>query len=190
MFFETYYRLLDVGDYYQAKNCNLAASEITQIIRRQFSATDYSFSTLRSSEVSKDTICVSGFYDNGEIELVLYYNPQQRIFKSKNIDWQRLVFDVAEVLTHELIHDYQDRTKQKFKKYKSDQFDQSYLGDESEIDAYAFSICAESLVYNRHYKKCSMYQVYRKTFDKDRSVIVKLEKEILKYLNRLEQNND
>ena len=88
--------------------------------------------------------------------------------------------------------------KKKLKQYTSKSnnkelcIEQNYLGHDEEIDAYGFSIAAESVTFNKPYNMCTMYHVYKHTFDTDRSVVVKLEQEIVKYLEqlKLEPNHD
>lgn len=202
MFFEIYNRMLAVGDYYD--NHQLSASEITRIIRRQFPATDFIFRTQRDSSVDPDMIVIAGIYDpydDGQdlpsVEITLCYHPDQQVYFTQLIDWESLAFDLAECICHELIHRQQHRSKQTFSSYISKITDnpelaneQEYLGDGAELDAYGFSIAAESIVRGCPYNECVMYGIYKNTFDNDKIVVTKLEKEIEKYLKQLELNNE
>jgi len=201
MFFETFNRLIELGDYY--KDRQYSASELTRLIRRQFPATDFSFRTQRDPAVSPDMIVVSGLYDCyndtqdlPSVEITLSYHPDQKVYFTNLIDWETLAFDLAECVCHELVHRQQYRSKQKFKPYKSKlqdlhlQAEQEYLGDGAELDAYGFSIAAESIVRGCLPQECVMYGVYQTTFDNDKTILVKLEQEIQKYLNLLELNNE
>lgn len=202
MFFEIHSRILDIGDSLQGRR--YTASEFTKLIRRQFPATDFLFRTHRDPAVSPDMIVVAGIYDCfndsqdlPSVEITLCYHPEQKYFFSDLIDWETLAFDLAECICHELIHRQQYRSRQKFKAYESKLpegnpliSEQEYLGDGAELDAYGFSIAAESIVRGCIPQECVMYGVYQTTFDNDKSVIVKLEQEIQKYLNLLELNNE
>lgn len=202
MFFEIHSRILDIGD--SLKGRRYTASEVTKIIRRQFPATDFLFRTHRDPAVSPDMIVVAGIYDCyndsqdlPSIEISLCYHPNQKYFFTDLLDWETLAFDLAECICHELVHRQQHRSGQRFKSYESKLPDgdplineQEYLGDGAELDAYGFSIAAESIVRGCIPQECVMYGIYQTTFDNDKSVIVKLEKEIQKYLNLLELNNE
>jgi len=164
---------------------SFTAADFTKLIRRQFSSTDFSFRTHRDAMVDVDMIVVSGLYDRYEtpgIEITLVYRPDQELYFTNLLDWDRFSFDLAECMGHELVHKSQRKNKN-LKPYISDNEDQAYLGDESEIDAYGFSIAAESMTYNKPFTECAMYKIYQNTFDNDRSVVLKLEKQIVKYLN-------
>lgn len=191
MFFQIRNRLLALKDRYQHRS--FSASEFTKLIRRQFAPADYSFKTHRDYAVDPDMILVSGIYDwrnitQGEpnVEITLSYHPEQDTYFGQLIEWDTLSFDIAECIGHELIHQKQHKKKIKLAPYVNDDPEKEYLGHECEIDAYGFSIAAESISYNKNYTDCVMYQVYKKTFDTDHSVVVKLEKQIIKYLIELE----
>jgi len=202
MFFEIHSRILDIGD--AMKGRRYTASEVTKLIRRQFPATDFLFRTHRDPAVSPDMIVIAGLYDCfndsqdlPSVEITMCYHPDQKYFFTDLIDWETLAFDLAECICHELVHRQQHRSRQKFKAYESklpegDPLinEQEYLGDGAELDAYGFSIAAESIVRGCIPQECVMYGVYQTTFDNDKTVIVKLEKEIQKYLNLLELNNE
>jgi hypothetical protein len=197
MFHETRSRLLELGKHYTTKPRSVTACELTRIIRRQFPAADFSFKTHRDYAVDPDMIVVAGFYDCYDdaqglphTVITLCYHPEQDLYFLNLLDWDRISFDIAECIGHELVHREQYRTKQKTKLYKSNNPNEAYLGDEAEIDAYGFSIAIECVTYNRPIGECAMYQAYIDTFDKDHSVIVKLQKAISKYLKQLEQNNE
>lgn len=197
--FTTLQRLLQLGEHYKNNSRLVSAGEVTKIIRRQFPAADYSFRTYRDPAVNTNMIVVSGFYDHfcdiqslPHIEVSLTYCPGQTEYELGNLNWEQLSFDIAECIGHEKIHKRQHRKREKLKPYQSKSTDlelkkeQEYLGDESEIDAYGFSIAYESTVFNKDLKDCAMYNLYKKVFDKDNSVLLKLENRISKYLIQLE----
>lgn len=203
MFFQTRTRLLQLGEYYRAKPRSVTACEFTKIIRRQFPAADFSFKTHRDYAVDPDMVVVAGTYDcyndaQGlpHTEITLCYHPEQDTYFLNILDWDRISFDIAECIGHELVHRKQYKSKQKPKQYISKcddlrkQADQEYLGDESEIDAYGFSIAVEAFTYGKPYQQCPMYEVYVDTFDNDHSMVLKLEKQIVKYLKQMEPNNE
>jgi hypothetical protein len=203
MFFNNRLKLLRVGSYYRAKPRVVTAGDITQIIRRQFPSTDFSFFTNRDYAVDYNMVVVSGTYDSyfdddglPSIELSLCYHPEQTEFQIDTLNWDRISFDIAECIGHEIVHKQQHESKIKFRKYTSQLADvkrkaeQEYLGDETEIDAFGFSIAAEMVCYKRTLADCEMYQIYRNCFDNDHSLIVKLEKQVSKYFNELELKNE
>jgi hypothetical protein len=195
MFYNTYSRLLSVGEFYKTKTRSFTASELTKIIRRQFPATDFSFKTHRDYAVDPDMIVVAGYYDCYDDAqglphtlITLCYHPEQDTFFPHLLDWQRISFDIAECVGHELVHRAQFKGGKRTKRYQSEDQDQAYLGDEAEIEAYGFSIAIDSLVNKVPVTECAMYQVYKDTFASDLSVIVKLQKHISKYIEQLERD--
>jgi hypothetical protein len=147
-------------------------------------------------------VVVSGLYDCWNesqglpyIEIDVCYHPDQEYFFVDLIDWPRLAFDLAECVCHEWIHQQQHHSGRRYRRYSSHHPDpetrseQEYLGSEDEIDAYGFSIAADSVVNETHWQDCEMYQVYQRVFEHDPNIIVKLQKEIVKYLKRLEQDH-
>ncbi len=183
-------------------------SEITALLRSGIHLPGVRLTTGRSAEVEHDQVIVHGVYDDeqdsfGEphIYVTLMYNQDQQHITLALPAWQRLCFDVAECVGHELVHRAQSR-RRRFrpgKEYRSrDQHlpkkqEQQYLGRADEIEAYGFSIAAElaamhGVFDSSHAVKQDivMYQVYHSTFDTDQSVLLKLDKQISKYLCRLE----
>ena len=194
MFFEIRNRLLGLKERYS--NRIFKASDFTKLIRRQFPAADFSFRTDRDYAVDPDMIVVAGLYDCyndsqflPHTEITLCFHPEQETYFGNIIDWEQISFDIAECVGHELVHRQQYANKEPLSEYHSNDPDQVYLGHEEEIDAYGFSIAAESITFNKPYSECAMYQAYQRTFDNDHSVVVKLEKQIIKYLKELELQN-
>lgn len=191
MFFDTRNRLLTLkGRYYER---SFSASEFTKVIRRQFPAADLCFRTQRDYAVDPNMVIVAGLYDCyndahhlPHTEITLCYHPEQELYFGNLLNWEQLTFDIAECIGHELVHRQQYQKGKKSKQYKSNIDNQIYLGESAEIEAYGFSIAAEAVAFDRNYHDCAMYQIYTKTFDIDHSVVVKLEKQIVKYLKELE----
>jgi hypothetical protein len=201
MFYQTLGRICKLAEKYQTRE--FTASEFTKVIRRQFPAADFLFRTHRDYAVDPNMIVVSGIYDSHNddnelpyIEISLCYHPEQQVYHGDQLKWNQISFDIAECICHELVHRDQYRKKIKFKNYKSKhtdiktRADQEYLGDGAEIDAYGFSIVAESIVFGKPVDECSMYKIYQTTFDNDQSVLLKLEKHINKYLKQLEPTHE
>jgi len=203
MFFEIYKQLLSLESKVIAQK--FTPGTFTSLIRKQFPKEDYTFRTEKSYAVDPNSVIVGGLYDKENdcnhlphTEIILYYYPEQLSFKGSELNWKQISFDIAECVAHEQIHRQQVLEKKKLKQYTSKSnnkelcIEQNYLGHDEEIDAYGFSIAAESVTFNKPYNMCTMYHVYKHTFDTDRSVVVKLEQEIVKYLEqlKLEPNHD
>ena len=203
MFFEIYKQLLSLES--KVSKQKFTPGTFTGLIRKQFPKEDYAFRTEKSYAVDPNSIIVGGLYDKENdldqlphTEIILYYYPEQLSFKGSDLNWEQISFDIAECVAHEQIHRQQMLEKKKLKRYVSKSADkdlrveQNYLGHDEEIDAYGFSIAAESVTFNKPYNMCTMYHVYKQTFDTDHSVVVKLEQEIVKYLEqlKLEPNHD
>jgi hypothetical protein len=142
-------------------------------------------------------VIVAGLYDCyndanhlPHTEITLCYHPEQELYFGHLLNWEQLTFDIAECIGHEHVHRQQYQKRKKSTQYVSDIDDQTYLGESAEIEAYGFSIAAEAVAFDRQYHECAMYQIYTKTFDIDHSVIVKLEKQIVKYLKELELEHE
>jgi hypothetical protein len=112
-------------------------------------------------------------------------------------------FDIAECIGHEFVHREQHKRKKKVYRYRSQDTDaekredQQYMGSSDEIEAYGFSIAAELAELHNCFEldetklnEVLMYRVYSSTFDTDQSVVLKLQKQISKYLRRLEIEYD
>lgn len=199
MFFEIYDRVVVLAEKYGGQTKKVTPSEFTNIIRRQFAGADFLFKTIKDPAVELDMVIVAGSYDpmadsmgDPSIEICLCYNPDQKYYFTNLIDWEKLCFDVAECLCHEGIHQMQYRKQRSQKDFNvkledlDPTHDPDYLSNDLEIDAYGFSIAAESVMYAKHFSECSMYKVYEATFDNQPMVMVKLEEQILKYLKYLE----
>ena len=183
-------------------------SEVTALLRSGIKIAGVKLTTGRSTEVDKDQVVVYGVYDDDQdatgdphIHVTLAYNVDQLHICLDLLAWQRLCFDVAECVGHELVHRAQAR-RRRFKPgknyhsrehYEFIKQEQQYLGKPDEIEAYGFSIAAElaamhGIFDSQHHVKeqIVMYKVYQGTFVTDQSVLLKLDKHISKYLCRLE----
>lgn len=186
----------------------IAPSELTALFRSAVNNPLVRLTTKRSQLVEFHQVCVGGIYDSDEdqagnscVEVYLMYHPDQQHLVLAEPQWQRLCFDVAECIGHELVH----RAQAKRRKYKITRDyvsrdhcnlkreEQQYLGSADEIEAYGFSIAAELCAMHGSFSIDSpdldsivMWKVYQSTFDTDESVVLKLKRQISKYLCRLE----
>jgi hypothetical protein len=153
-------------------------------------------------------IVPGGSYDSDDdqehnpcIHLDLIYHPDQQHLEIKSANWQRVAFEICEVIGHEYVH--RDQFKRKFRSehYAStleaghpDRANQIYYGESCEIEAYGYSIAAEVLCFYDGNEDCvpltEMYQLYARLFESDQSVILKLDQYISKYLNKLKAVKD
>ena len=196
-FHTAYERMLSLGSNLKGKH--FSPGELTNKIRKQFPATDFIFYTHKDYAVDPDMVIVSGIYDCysdedqlPSIEITFSYHPEQKQYFIDLLDWKQLSFDLAECVGHEMIHQALHNSNEERIKtvYQWDDEDQDYLGDEDEIDAYAFSIAAEALTFNRPYTDTVMYVVYEKTFDSNPEILLKLQNQITVYQKQLEVLNE
>lgn len=199
MFFEIYDKMVGLAEKYSDTVKKVTPSEFTSIIRRQFVGADFLFKTIKDPAVELDMIVIAGSYDPVEdslgepsIEICICYNPDQKFYFTNLMDWESLCFDISECICHEGIHQLQFRKHRSQREFSmkleeiNPAHDPDYLSNDLEIDAYGFSIAAESVMYGQHFTACSMYKVYEQTFDNQPMVMAKLEQNIVKYLKYLE----
>jgi hypothetical protein len=112
----------------------------------------------REFQVEKGRVFIGGVYytqydedRQKSIELSMAYHPHDRKLNMTTRRFNRACVRIADVLLHEIIHMHQAR-KRKFKPlpgYSSQaestkqRVEQEYLGDNDEIDAYAFNMACE-----------------------------------------------
>lgn len=195
VFLETHKRLVNLGK--KVSGRSYSAAEFTRLIRRQYPSTVFSFKTHRDFAVDPDTVIVSGTYDAADdragmpsITIILSYHPLQETYFVDLLNWSQLSFDISECAYHEAVHRSQMSRGVKIKPYQSLDPEQEYLGGTDEIEAYGFSIAAESFVFQKPVSECVMYMVYRDTFDTDTDIVLQLEKQVNLYLEKLEQVNE
>lgn len=191
-FFGTHNRLVALGK--RVAGRKYSAAEFTRLIRRQFPSANFSFKTHRDYAVDPDSIIVSGTFDSVDesvglpsINITLNYHPEQDTYFVDLLNWTQLAFDISECVWHEVVHRNQYTQGRKLKPYKSTDPEQEYLGGQDEIEAYGFSIAAESFVFQKPFESCVMYGVYKTTFDTDLKIVLQLEKQVNSYLKQLEQ---
>jgi hypothetical protein len=181
----------------------LTPIEISRWVRKCIKDQDILLKTCRSQAVDECQILVSGVYDQEfdqdglpSIEVFLNYNPAQTAIELDLINWNRLAFDVAECMGHELVH--KKLRCKKSKEYRSAlppgvlHDEQVYLGNSEEIQAYGFSIAADVAInldgeFDQRFH-ADMYGIYQKTFDQDLAVMLQLDHEIARNLTQLTQS--
>lgn len=182
----------------------LAPSEITELIRKSIKDSNVRVTTKRHNRVDEGTIVPSGAYDSeddadGEpcIHLELMYNPDQQHLHIKQVGWDRVSFEICEVIGHEYVHRDQHRKRIRNISYSGtlaedahQRQEQQYYGESNEIEAYGYSIAAELACFHNSDASAApqthTHQLYSRLFAHDQSVIMKLEQYISKYLNKLE----
>jgi hypothetical protein len=110
--------------------------------------------------------------------------------------WDRVSFEICEVIGHEYVHRDQQRRRVRNNAYLGTldesttvKQEQQYYGESHEIEAYGYSIAAELMCYYNGNADCvgliHNYQLYHRLFAADQSVIIKLDQFISKYLDKL-----
>ncbi len=185
----------------------MSPAEIAALFRKGIGNSHVRVRTCRTNIADTDQILVGGLYDEYDdreglpcIEIDLYFNQDVQHIDTSSLDWYRLCFDVAEALGHELVHrDQAHRSRKTRRRYIGHgprhliNEEQQYLGDPDEVEAYGYSIAAEMLaihgtmdIDDPDVQSIVMYSTYQHAFSHDQSVLLKLRKQILKYLHRLE----
>ena len=201
-YYDIYQRICAIGEKHSRKSKPLLASELTKLIRQQFMSNLFRAQTDRDTAVHPDMIVVGGFYDCYDdsqdlpcITISLTYNPDQEIYFTNLVDWEQLAFDIAEAVGHEMVHREQHHQSRTGRKYVSQDPDprrrdeQEYLGHDTEIEAYGFSIAFESWHRAIPVEASPMFVIYSDVFDQDDKVLLKLQKYISKYLKHLEASS-
>lgn len=206
MFFAQYQSLLDLGPKYIGKK--LTVNQLTGIVRRNIKNPDVRTLSSRSPSIKKNIVSVAGIFDPEEMDdkepcigVILFFNPKQKTIKITKKFWKAFAFETAEIYTHEMIHQYQHVTRLKknisgckeFKSHAVDpkiREDQEYFGNYDEIDAYAFGVVASMVVHKRSLDQIPVWLVYQSLFVDEPAILRKLDREINKYLNRLEYQDD
>ena len=180
----------------------VAVTDLTALFRKHINIPRVRLFTHRHAGVDFDTVSIGGQHDPDEdsIDIHVIYHPDQQHIEMTTLDWPRLSLDLAECIGHELVHRAQQQRKRRPSvKYRSHELDpqkkhdQEYLGSAEEIEAYGYSIAAELAAKHNCFtldpialNQIVMYGVYVNTFDNDESIVLKLHKQISKYLRRLE----
>ena len=179
--------------------------QFTRLIRMQFCDRRLRFNCVRSQELTGKNFWINGEYrphedsqDEPCVFITLTFSPRCRRVGFTNYDWDTMSFHLADILTHEYLHQHYCRRRgyrhgRGYRTKLNSHYEESmqdYLGCEDEILAHAFNVASEMLVYNRKMTSTSVWKLYRKHFRQDRKVVLQLQKQVHKYINRWERSND
>ena len=179
--------------------------QFTHLIRMQFRDSQLRFNCVRNADLIKKNFWITGEYRPHEdsqgdpcVYISLTFNPRCRKITFKNYEWDAMSFHLADVITHEYLHQYYCRKRgykhgRGYRDKLNSRYDetmQDYLGCEDEILAHAFNVASEMIVYKKHMVLTKVYRMYRRYFRKDRKVMLQLEKQVNKYINRWSKSND
>ena len=111
MFFEALGRLRSIASRHAGKK--YTPEGLTHLIRMQFRDSNLVFTTERDSRVEKGNFWIKGEYrpledshDEPCIYITLSYPTKEKITYIDKTDWDNMGFHVADVVTHEYIHQY------------------------------------------------------------------------------------
>lgn len=203
MFFEALGRIRSIATRHSGKR--YTPEGLTHLIRMQFRDPMLQFHTERDARVEYGNFFIKGeYYPLADeygipcIHITLTYPTTERVCKIDRQDWSNLGFHIADVVTHEYLHQYYFR-KRNFKHgrgYKTSKLIrytesmQDYLGCQDEILAHGFNVASEMIVYNRPMEQTKTYRLYKKHFRRDLKVLLQLKKQAVKYIKLLEHSND
>jgi hypothetical protein len=203
MFFETLRRIKSIATRHSGKT--YTPEKLTHLIRMQFRDPQLQFKTGRNRRVARGNFWIGGEYrclddeqDEPCITITLTYSAREDACVIDHHDWDSMAFHIADVITHEYLHQYYSRQRgyrngpgyrdQQNLRYSESM--QDYLGCEDEIQAHAFNVCSEMLVYGKKMEQTKTYKLYNKHFKDDPKVVLKLKKQVRKYIKRWEQSNE
>jgi hypothetical protein len=201
MFFKTFERLKSIAVRHSGRT--FTPKQITHLIRMQFCDPQLRFNCVRSCELTKKSFWITAEYrphedsqDEPCVYVTLTFGTRCRKISFTDYDWDLMAFHLADIITHEYLHryycrrrgyrhgrGYRDKNNLRYNDTMKD-----YLGCEDEILAYAFNIASEMIVYDRHMALTKVYRMYRRNFRRDRKVMLQLEKQVAKYINRWERS--
>lgn len=199
MFFEALERIKSMATRHSGRT--FTPEQFTHLIRMQFRDPQLRFNCVRNRNLTQKNFWINGEYRPHEDEhnepciyITLTFSPHCRRITFNNYDWDSMSFHLADIVTHEYLHryycrrrgyrhgpGYRSRTNHRYQETMQD-----YLGCEDEILAHAFNVASEMIVYRRAMTKTNVYRTYQKYFRQDRKVMLKLQKQVHKYINRLE----
>jgi hypothetical protein len=200
MFFESLQRIKSIATRHSGKT--YTPKGLTHLIRCQFQDSKLKFYTFKNEKIKTGQWWIGGAYDLVDdqddkpcIHIFMSYNPRQKQFKIDDLDWNNFAFHVADVVTHEYLHQYYCRKRdyqfgRGYRTARMGDYDrnmQDYLGCEDELLAYGFSCAAEMIVYNRPFEKTRVHRLYKKHFRQDPKVVLQLKKQSSKYIKQLER---
>lgn len=203
MFFEALERLRTIAVRHSGKQ--YTPEGLTHLIRMQFRDPKLIFNTERDCRVESGNFWIKGEYrpaddeqDEPCIYITLTFPARKKICYVNQTNWESMGFHVADVVTHEYLHQYYCRLRgyRHGRGYRAkttlrySETMQDYLGCEDEILAHAFNVTSEMVVYDREMERTRTWRLYQKHFRHDRKVMLQLKKQANKYLKRLENSNE
>jgi hypothetical protein len=201
MFFPALERIKSLATRHSGRT--FTPEQFTRLIRMQFCDRQLRFNCVRNKDLTKKNFWITAEYrphedsqDEPCVYVTLTFGTRCRKIRFTDYDWDSMSFHLADTITHEYLHQYYCR-KRNYRhgrgyrdkhnlKYQDSMKD--YLGCEDEILAYAFNIVSEMIVYNKHMVLTKVYRMYRRNFRQDRKVMLQLEKQVNKYINRWERS--
>ena len=201
MFFQALERIKSVA--VRHGNKTFTPEQFTHLIRMQFRDRQLRFNCVRDKKITHKNFLIGGEYRPYEdsqnepcIYITLSFSPRCQRITFKNYNWEAMSFHLADIVTHEYLHQYycrrrgyrhgsgyRSRTNHRYNETMRD-----YLGCEDEILAHAFNVASEMIVYQRSMIKTNIYRLYKKYFRQDRKVMLQLQKQVNKYINRWERS--
>lgn len=185
------------------KGKTFTPEQLTHLIRMQFCDSRLRFTTERSNNVAMKNFWINGEYrpyedsqDEPCVFITLTFSTLEDASSVHKWDWENLSFHIADVVTHEYLHQYYCRLRgyRHGRGYRTttnrnyNETMQDYLGCEDEILAHAFNVASEMVVYKKKMTSTAVWKIYRKYFRQDRKVMLQLQKQVTKYINRLERS--
>ena len=201
MFFQALERIKSLAIRHYSRT--FTPEQFTHLIRMQFRDSQLRFTCVRDPDLTGKNFNILGEYrphedSQGEpcVYITLKFGTRCRRVGVKNYDWDTMSFHLADVITHEYLHQYYCRRRgfkhgRGYRDRLNSRYDetmQDYLGCEDEIQAHAFNVASEMIVYNKHMVLTKVYRMYRRNFRRDLKVMLKLEKQTNKYINRWERS--
>lgn len=202
MFFEALERIRSIATRHSGKV--YTPEGLTHLIRMQFCDPKLQFHTERNQLVARGNFWIKGEYqpladewDEPCIHITLVYPTRERRTYIDRTNWHEMGFHIADVVTHEYLHQYYCRRRnyQHGRGYrdrhnlKYSESMQDYLGCEDEILAHGFNVASEMVVYNRPLERTKTYRLYKKHFRQDPKVVLQLKRQAVKYIKQLEHGN-
>ena len=199
MFFSAFERIKSLA----TRHCGrtFTSKQFTHLIRMQFRDPQLRFTCAQSRQVTGKDFWINGEYRPHEDEhnepcvyITLTFNPACKKISFSNYNWESMSFHLADIITHEYLHQYYCRRRgyrhgpgyRSATNHRYIETMQDYLGCEDEILAHAFNVASEMTVYGTPMIKTQVYRTYKKYFDLDCKVMLKLKKQTNKYIKRLE----
>ena len=201
MFFLALERIKSLSTRHRGRS--FTPEQFTHLIRMQFRDSQLRFTCVRDPELSRKNFNILGEYRPHEdsqgdpcIYITLNFGPRCSRVGFNNYDWDAMSFHLADIVTHEYLHRYYCRRRgykhgRGYRDKSNSRYNetmQDYLGCEDEIQAHAFNVASEMVVYGKHMVLTKVYRMFNRYFRRDRKVMLQLEKQVHKYIKRLEQS--